>query len=87
MTRSGGIQETQCLLAEKMILKSPVLAEYRTSLLEVHLDVQPGLVVEHVLKMNQMGKPSYLQPLSDEAVYSLHLLLHHEIDHDLIESA
>ncbi|CAJ1987282.1 carboxypeptidase [Leishmania donovani] len=83
--RSGGIHETQSLLAERMIAKSAAFAEYLTPLLELHLGAQPGLTVENVRKINQLVKPSYIRTLADEVGYSLHVILRYEIERDLIE--
>ncbi|KAK7201618.1 carboxypeptidase [Novymonas esmeraldas] len=83
--RSGGIHETQSLLAERMIGKSAAFAEYLTPLLEQHLGVQPGLTVENVRKMNQLVKPSYIRTLADELGNPLHVILRYEIERDLID--
>ncbi|TPP48752.1 Carboxypeptidase Taq (M32) metallopeptidase family protein [Leishmania donovani] len=85
--RSGGIHETQSLLAERMIAMSAAFAEYLAPLLELHLGAQPGLTVKNVRKINQLVKPSCIRKLADEVGYSLslHVILRYEIERNLIE--
>ncbi|OAN17894.1 peptidase M32 [Photobacterium jeanii] len=85
--RSMGIHESQSLLFEMQLSRSPefinLLAPTAQALFERHDD--PALSAENITQYNTRVKPDFIRVDADEVTYPAHIILRYEIERDLIE--
>lgn len=78
-----GVHESQSLLFEMQLARSPEFAEVLAPKIAEHLSL--GLTPEELHRATSRVRPGYIRVDADELTYPAHILLRYELERDLIE--
>ncbi len=83
--RSFGIHESQSLLFELQLARSPAFARLLSPLLIEHLGAQPAFAPDNLNQLLTRVTPGKIRVAADEVTYPAHIILRYEIERALIE--
>ncbi len=83
--RSMGIHESQSLLFEMQIGRSPAFLERISPRIQKHFGEQPAFELSNLKALYGKVEPGYIRVDADEVTYPAHVILRYEIERDLIE--
>lgn len=87
MARSMGLHESQSLLFEMQVGRSPEFIQFLTPLIQEAFPKQRDLLdVENLRKIYSEVKPGFIRVNADEVTYPAHVILRYEIEKDLIHN-
>ncbi|MGL5007824.1 MAG: carboxypeptidase M32 [Plesiomonas sp.] len=83
--RSTAIHESQSLLFEMQLARSPAFLNYILPLVQQHFGDQAAFVRDNFLALTTHVKQSFIRVDADEVSYPAHIILRYEIERALIE--
>ncbi|KPC49533.1 carboxypeptidase M32 [Amantichitinum ursilacus] len=83
--RSMGVHESQSLLFEMQLARSPAFLRVLHPWVIEQFGQQPALQLDNFIALNQRVKPGHIRVDADEVSYPLHVILRYEIERALIE--
>ncbi|TVR00014.1 MAG: carboxypeptidase M32 [Desulfovibrionales bacterium] len=84
--RSMAIHESQSLLYEMQLSRSPAFLRLITPLIREHCGDRPGLSADNLARCAIRVSPGRIRVDADEVCYPAHIMLRFEIERDLINS-
>ncbi|MGL5990321.1 MAG: carboxypeptidase M32 [Plesiomonas sp.] len=83
--RSTAIHESQSLLFEMQLARSPAFLSHILPLVQQQFGDQPAFVRDNFLALNMRVKQGFIRVDADEVSYPAHVMLRYEIERALIE--